>query len=134
MSNYKDFKEFYETKLLPDLKLLDADRKKVDKRVMLIFIITLVVIIIEAKLIQSGIGYWKGVIQFITGIAGFILISLTSKKYRLDFKTKIIKKIIGFVDDNLTYIPEGSVSMDEFVKSAIFQKSCNSFRASLKTK
>ncbi len=128
MSNYKDFKEFYETKLLPDLKLLDADRKKVDKRVMLIFAITLVVIIIEVKLIPSGIGYWKGIIQFITGIAGFILISLTSKKYRLDFKTKIISKIISFVDESLTYLPEGSVSRDEFINSAIFQKSCNSFK------
>jgi len=105
MSDYKDFKEFYETKLLSDLKLLDADRKKVDKRVILIFIITLVVIIIEVKLIPSGIGYWKGIIQFITAIAGFILISLTSKKYRLDFKTKIIAKITGFVDESLTYMP-----------------------------
>ena len=128
MSDYKDFKEFYETKLLSDLKLLDADRKKVDKRVMLIFAITLVAIIIEVKLIPSSIGYWKGIIQFITIIIGFILISLNSKKYRLDFKTKIISKIISFVDTSLTYSPEGSVSMDEFVKSAIFQKSCNSFK------
>lgn len=128
MSNYKDFKEFYETKLLSDLKLLDADRKKVDRRVSLIFILALVVIIIEVKLIPSSIGYWKGIIQLITGFAGFILISLTSKEYRLNFKTKIIAKITGFVDESLTYLPEGSVSRDEFVKSAIFQKSCNSFK------
>jgi len=128
MNKYNNFKEFYETKLLSDLKLLDADRKKVDKRVIVIFVITLVVIIIEVKLIPSGIGYWKGIIQFITAIAGFILISLNSKKYRLDFKTKIITKITRFVDESLTYSPEGSVSVDEFVKSAIFQKSCNSFK------
>jgi len=128
MSKYNNFKEFYETKLLPDLKILDRERKQVDKRVILIFAITLVIIIIEVKLIPSGIGYWKGIIQFITIIAGFILISLTSKKYRLDFKTKIIAKITGFVDESLTYSPESSVSRDEFVKSAIFQKSCNSFK------
>ena len=128
MSKYNNFKEFYETKLLSDLKLLDADRKKVDKLVILIFIITLVVIIIEVKLIPSGIGYWKGIIQFITIIVGFVLISLNSKKYRLDFKTKIISKIISFVDESLAYTPEGSVSMDEFVNSAIFQKSCNGFK------
>ena len=128
MSKYNNFKEFYETKLLSDLKDLDADRKKVDKRVILIFAMTLVVIIIEVKLIPSGIGYWKGIIQFITIIVGFVLISLNSKKYRLDFKTKIITKITRFVDESLTYTPEGSVSRDEFVNSAIFQKSCNSFK------
>lgn len=128
MSNYKDFKEFYETKLLSDLKLLDSDRKKVDKRVILIIAIMLVAIIIEVKLIPSGIGYWKGIIQIITGFAGFICISQVSKEYRLNFKTKIIAKISGFVDESLTYLPEGSVSRDEFVKSAIFQKSCNSFK------
>lgn len=128
MSNYKDFKDFYEKQLLSDLKLLDNDRKKVDKRVLIIFIIALAAIIIEAKLISSGIGYWKGIIQFITGITGFILISLTSKNYRLDFKTKIIGKITGFVDESLTYLPEGSISKDEFVRSKIFQKSCNSFK------
>ena len=128
MSKYNNFKDFYEKQLLSDLKLLDIDRKKVDKRVMLIFIITLIVIIIESKFIPSGIGYWKGIIQFITVIVGFILISLNSKKYRHNFKSKIIAKITGFVDESLTYMPEGSVSRDEFVKSVIFQKSCNSFK------
>ena len=128
MSNYKDFKDFYEKQLLSDLKLLDKDRKKVDRRVILIVITTLVIILIEGKFIPSDISSWKGIILFVTGLAGFILISLSSKKYRLDFKKKIIAKITGFVDESLTYMPEGSVSRAEFLKSAIFQHSCDSYK------
>ena len=127
MSNYNNFKEFYETKLLPDLKILDRERKQLDRRVIIILLIALALIIAEGRLIPSNTGKLSGILQVTTGVFGFILVSLTSKKYRLNFKTKIIAKITGFVDESLTYMPEGSVSRDEFVKSAIFQKSCNSF-------
>ncbi len=128
MSNYNNFKEFYETKLLPDLKILDKERKQVDRRVIIIVLIAFILIIAEGRLIPEGAGKLSGILQVTTGVFGFILVSLTSKKYRLGFKTKIITKITGFVDESLTYMPEGSVSRDEFVKSAIFQKSCNSFK------
>jgi hypothetical protein len=128
MSNYNNFKEFYEAKLLPDLKILDRERKQVDRRVIIIVLIAFILIIAEGSLIPEGAGNLTGILQLTTGVFGFIMVSLTSKKYRLDFKTKIITKITGFVDESLIYTPEGSVSRDEFVKSAIFQKSCNSFK------
>ena len=128
MNNYNNFKEFYETKLLSDLKILDKERKQVDRRVIIIVLIAFVLIVAEGRLIPEGAGKLSGILQVTTGVFGFILVSLTSKKYRLNFKSKIIAKITGFVDKSLTYMPEGSVSRDEFVKSAIFQKSCNSFK------
>ena len=128
MSNYKDFKEFYDTKLLPDLKILDKKRKQVDLRVIIIVLVTFILIISEAKLIPDKIGQWKGMIEIITGIMGFIFISAVSKNYRLNFKTKIIAKITAFADENISYSPEGTVSQSEFVNSAIFQQSCNSYK------
>ena len=128
MSNYNNFKEFYETKLLPDLKILDKERKQVDRRVIIIVLIAFILIITVGRLIPEGAGKVSGILQVTTGVFGFILVSLTSKKYKLNFKSKIISKITAFVDESLTYMPEGSVSRDEFVKSAIFQKSCNSFK------
>ncbi len=128
MSNYNNFKEFYETKLLPDLKILDRERKQVDRRVIIIALIAFVLIILIGKFIPSSAGKLSGILQVTTGVLGFIMVSLVSKKFRLGFKNKIIAKITGFVDESLTYMPEGSVSRDEFVKSAIFQKTCNSFK------
>lgn len=121
MSSYENFKAFYDTKLLPDLKILDKERKQVDKRVLLIGAIALVLIIVIGRFRGSATGYF----QILIGVLAFIAISMVSKNYRSNFKKKIVKKITAFVDENLVYSPEGYVPRDEFTNSAIFQKYCN---------
>lgn len=128
MDNSNNFKEFYEEKLVPDLSILDSERKQVRRRIFTIAIIAFFVILLEAKFIPSGIGSWKGLIQITTGMLGFILISISSKNYKKDFKSKIIGKITAYVDESLSYLPESSVSRSEFLRSAIFQHSCDSYR------
>ncbi len=128
MNKDKNFKDFYEQTLVPELIMLDRERKKVDRRVILIVLITVIAIIIEAKIIPEDAGDWKFVIQPLTGILGFILISVVSKNYRLNFKNKIISKISTFVDKNMQYTPEGTVPEEEFIRSAIFQHSCDKYK------
>lgn len=62
MSNYPNFKEFYETKLLTDLKILDKERKLVDRRIIIIVMIAIVLIIAWAKLIPSTSGNLSGIL------------------------------------------------------------------------
>lgn len=123
MSAYANFKEFYDAKLLPDLKILDKERKQVDRRVLLVGLIAVILIVIIGRFRGSATFYF----QILIGVFALIVISLTSKKYRLNFKNKIVLKIAVFVDENLAYSPEGFVSREEFSNSAIFQKYCNSF-------
>ena len=57
MTTQTAFKEFYETKLLPDLQALDQERKKVDRKVLIIGAVALVVIIVIRRLFHgSGSG------------------------------------------------------------------------------
>ena len=128
MNDSDSFKDFYEEKLVPDLTILDSERKQVSRRIITIAVIACIVILLEAKFIPAGIGSWKGLIQIVTGIVGFILISLSSRNYKMDFKSKIIGKITTYVDESLTYLPESSVSRAEFLRSTIFQHSCDSYR------
>ena len=124
MSKYANFKEFYEVKLLPDLKILDGERKQVDRRVLLIILIAVILIIAIGRLFHgSGTSYF----QILVGVLAFIAFSVVSKQYRQNFKNKIVQKITAFVDENLVYSPEAYVSHDEFTNSAIFQKNCNRF-------
>jgi hypothetical protein len=124
MNTYSNFKEFYDIKLLPDLKILDGERKQVDRRVLLIVVISIVLIIVIGRLFHgSGTGYF----QILIGVLAFIAFTIVSKKYRQNFKNKIVQKITAFVDENLVYSPEGYVSREEFSNSGIFQKYCNSF-------
>ena len=128
MNNYKDFKDFYETKLLPDLKMLDKERKQVDRRVIIVAVVAFVFIIAEGKFIPSSAGGVTGILQVTTGAFAFIIVGLISKKFKLGFKNKVIARITGFVDESLTYQPEGSVPTSKFLKSAILRISCDSFK------
>lgn len=123
MSIYESFREFYDVKLLPDLKILDKERKQVDRRVLLIGLIAVILIVIIGRFRGSATSYF----QILIGVFALIVISVTSKKYRLNFKNKIVLKIAAFVDENLVYSPEGFVSREEFTNSTIFQQFCNDF-------
>ncbi len=128
MKTNEKFKIFYDSVLMPDLKRLDKDRKKVDRRVLLIGLITVALLILESKFIPENAGDWKFMVQPITIVLGFVAISVASKKYRHRFKADIIRKIAAFVDEDLTYEPEGYVSRDEFTNSGIFQKFCEDYK------
>ena len=123
MDSSKNFKQFYETNLLPDLKILDKERKQVDRKVIIIGLIAVILIFVLGRFRGEATTYF----QILIGVLGFIAISVVSKKYRQNFKTKIIKKITSFVDENLDYSPEGFVSREEFTNSGIFQKFCNRY-------
>ncbi len=123
MNATTDFKAFYDTKLLPDLKILDKERKQIERKVLLIGAIAVVVIIIIGRFRGSGTGFF----QILAGVLAFVAISAVSKDYRSHFKNKIVEKITAFVDDNLVYSPEAYVSREEFTNSGIFQQYCNRY-------
>jgi len=123
MSDYKNFKEFYDIKLVHDLKDLDQERKQVDRKVLLIGVIGVIIILVIGRFGGNSTMYF----QILTGIIAFIAVSIISKNYRQNFKNKIISKIAGSVDENLVYTPEGTVSREEFTNSGIFQKYCNNY-------
>ena len=127
MSKYKNFREFYEKELLPDLEIIDRKRKKVDRRVITVLIIMAALITGELILIPSNYeGLWV-MVPILTGIAGFIFISVFSRGYRQEYKRRIMTRIARFVDEGLTYNPEGTVPKSEFVKSEIFPLSCDKY-------
>ena len=127
MSSYKDFREFYEKELRPDLEIIDRKRRKVDRRVITVLLIMATLIIGELILIPDKNEALRVMVPILTGIAGFILISVFSKSYRKEYKKRIITRITAFVDEGLTYTPEGTIPKSEFVKSEIFPLSCDRF-------
>ncbi|MBN2350487.1 MAG: DUF3137 domain-containing protein [Bacteroidales bacterium] len=128
MENTKSFREFYDNQLLPDLKILDQQRKKVSRTALLIALLVLLVVVAETKLIPSDGNDWKGFVQIITVVIGFIFISVASQGYRKNFKKQIISKITKFVNNDLVYNPDGSISKPDFVNSNIFKNSCDRFK------
>lgn len=124
MSKYKTFKEFYDDRLLPELTVLDGERKRVDRKVVLIILVVIAVIYITGRFMTTAAPY----IQVPAGILGLVAASLVSKNYRQSFKNKIITKITAYMDENLAYSPEGTVPKEAFMRSAIFQQSCEYYK------
>jgi hypothetical protein len=128
MNKYNDFREFYEKELLPELEIIDSKRKKNNSRAVTILLLTAVLIIAEVLLIPAGLEALKIIIPVMTGIVGLVLTGVLSENYRPEYKTKIIARIANYVDEGLSYSPDGSVARSEFENSGIFPVSCDRFK------
>lgn len=126
MSQLKNFREFYESTLRPELEIIDNERRKVNHRVITAVTVTLASVVLELILIPSGT-MLKGALPMVTAFAGLVTAGVLSKNYRKEFKSKIISKITGFLDEGLTYNPDGLIPPSEFLKSELFQLSCDSY-------
>jgi len=128
MSSYNNFREFYEQELLPHLKIIDSKRKRVEKRVITALLVTAAAIATEIIIFPKDNEALRVMVPMLTGIAGIIFISIFSKSYRQEYKTTIIARIAGFVDEGLSYTPAGTVPASEFVKSEIFPLKCDRYK------
>ncbi len=127
MSRYKNFREFYETSLKPDLEIIDRERKKTNKRALTIITATVAAVILEIVLIPSSAEMLKGFIPMITGFAGLVTTGIVSKNYRKEYKSKIIPRITSFLDEGMVYTPDAIVPVSEFIKSGIFSLSVDNY-------
>ncbi|MBN1132307.1 MAG: DUF3137 domain-containing protein [Bacteroidales bacterium] len=128
MSRFKNFREFYEKELRSDLEIIDQKRKRVNRRVFCILSLTAMAVTAEILLIPDTLDLLRGMIPFLTGVAGMILTGIFSRSYRKEYKKRIIARLTNYVDEGLTYTPEGSVSLSGFLKSGIFPSQCDRFR------
>jgi hypothetical protein len=117
MSNYTDFREFYDRELHPVLKEIDTKRKAANKKIIIIFSVSAVILISVLFLTPIIL---KGMLAMVTLMASLILASFAGKDYRKEYKEKIISKINGYTDQGLVYTPGGYISIYEFAKSSIF--------------
>ncbi len=124
MPRRSDFAHFYVTTLLGDLKKLEAARKRVARRLHLLFI-TAAAVFLTSLGIDRGLGL-SGSLPFTVGV---LLVPIVAFFYRLmisgyvhDFKVGIIKKVVGFIDPGLRYTPSGHVPKWRVVASRIFSR------------
>jgi hypothetical protein len=128
MNNYSNFREFYDKELLPELQIIESDRKRI-VRVMLITLAVVVSLILAILLlIPSEAEALRVIVPALAVIAGLITISIVSRDYRAQFKNRIISKITRFADEGLTYTPEGRIPRSVFVNSRIFRESCDIYQ------
>jgi hypothetical protein len=128
MKKYNNFREFYDKELLPDLQILESNRKRIVRIIIITLSLAALLIVAMVLLIPSEAEALRVIVPALTVIAGLITISIVSKDYRGEFKTRIISKITRFADAGLTYTPQGTIPRSVFVNSRIFRQSCDIYR------
>ncbi len=128
----KDFKAFYEQKLVPDLQLLEADRleavskiKRI-RRILLPIVATVTVATIAYSLIKNGDLFFLIPVIIFIWVPAFIFYIVKrvgyAKPYEKDFKKRIMPALVRFIDDSLSFDPEGKIDRETYNKSGIFRQ------------
>ena len=119
----KDFKEYYKEKLLPELNVLEEERKLILKK------LSKLALILGSILIAGIVLFFLLENPFIAIFLGLILIGIYffmqhrySKGYHHGFKTKVISVIVKFIDQNLTFDHTNKISEAEFSRTKIFKQ------------
>jgi len=130
MKNVQELKIFVRDNLTDELRELETKRKDVLKKIIMYdSALTLVYGIILYFIFQNN-----ALPQTIQPLAVtyFLFFSLviyfTSRGYTSDYKNKVIKQIVSFLEPTLTYNPETCVSRQSFYNSEIFREDATTYK------
>ena len=133
MKTQEEFQSFYDIKILPVLNELEKERKKRIWDIYIGRIIRIVCFIISIAVVHY-LG-WSG----IWGIGGGLFIGYVAGSFSYNsaerrkawihdrFKSKVIAKIVTFIDKNLKYSDRGSIAEEEFAESKLFLKRIDNY-------
>ncbi len=131
MKTLEDLRKFYETTLINDLKPLEARRKSLVNRFLIVGAVILGAIVIGFA-VMAAAGVPAPVIFFVPVVLGIILggiiFSVMSKGYVQEFKGTIIGKLVNFLDTNLAYTQSACIPQSTYMLSKIFTKRPDRYR------
>ncbi len=117
MKTLEDLKVFYQTFLIGSLQELEKKRKKIAHNLILGMVIAGVVII-AAAIIMPGALFFLPVILF--AIYG-IVFQIQGRGFVSDFKYRIIKEIVEFIEPGLNYQSGNFIPEHAYMASEIFK-------------
>src|SRR4030042_4514354 len=119
MKNINELKNFYESELTKNIKVLEEDRKKIVKKVIFFNIIFISAIILSLLLFEFLLYF---TVFLLIGII-FLWIYLynkTTKNYKSNFKNIVIERIVKYIDNNLNYSSTQCIPESLYMSSKLF--------------
>jgi hypothetical protein len=130
MKTIEDFKRYYENDLRPSLEVLEGERKtSLRKTGIASIVIAMVALGIAGFLMHSGAPPMAMLIT--AGIAAALVVGaffLFTKDFKRNFKNTIIRQVIAYVSEDLSYAPMGKISRSEFESSTLFKKRSDRYK------
>jgi len=115
MKTLEELRQYYNTALLPELRVLEEERKKALNKI----ILSATIIIPFAVFLVYIFKHPFPAILGIMGIAG--LTWVFTRDYVSKFKVGIIEKVVTCVDGNLKYSKSGRIPQNTFTASKLFK-------------
>ena len=130
MKTIDDLKQFYDTTLMPDLRVLEQQRRDIARKVMIVIIVMIVVIGLSGVAFVSMANIGGGVIipVALCLIIGGGVCKFLTRGYVTDFKSLVIGRIVHFIDENLSYEPKRCIDRSTFMLSKIFTTRPNRYK------
>lgn len=126
MKSIEELRNYYQSTLLPQLRILEKQRKSVLNK------------IIYASIIIAPVTLWlasmpkdfgnKFFIGFVGLLAWFISVAVFSRKYVKSFKDQIVQKLISAVVPDFNYSKDKHISKQLFLSSDIFSITPNRYK------
>ncbi len=122
MKSISELTNFYYETLYPDLEVLEKQRKKLKKKIIIIAVILGIVLLIISNLLLKQSTLFE---MFLFAAFGFFTIGgfiykYMIKNYTFNFKQKIIEPLIGAIDEQLSYSPQDYIPRHAFEHSELF--------------
>lgn len=124
MKSIQELYKFYREELMQDIEVLEEQRKALANKVFTVLAVIAAIAFVIAGLIMMY-SHDKGQVMFpaIGGIViGGIVYTFMIKGYACEFKEKVIKRLVGFIDPNLKYNANGCIDERTYMNSDIFRK------------
>jgi len=130
MRSLEDFREFYDSDLLPSLQAFEVRRKKICGIVFLTIAAVIAAIAVVFLAMQTVRNAPPLLIFMAVGGAVICLLVwwLSWRGFVRAFKWDIINRIVGFLDTSLTYFPDRHITESQFRRSRIFEHRIDRYR------
>lgn len=131
MKTIGEVKSFYESDLLPDLKLLERQRLAVMQKVLLVAGGLVGTALVLGGLFASQTGHPGPLFLCVipAAILSSVICNAIMKGYRNQFKGNIIQRLVTFVHPNLVYSAHEGVTRDTFKRSELFNHRIDRYRS-----
>lgn len=129
LKTLEEVKIFYEQTLLPDLAILEQRRKRILARLGIGFCVLVAgVFLAGPMLFQSEtpvIVIVPLLVILLLFVGSFVILGWG---YQRDFKERIIRRLICFLEPGLQYDPKEKIAQEDFLQSEIFQTRPNLYK------
>ena len=122
MSDTKNLESLYNSELKPKLSKLDNQRVNIINKIKKFALYSIIPIIISIFIsIQIEFPIPAIIVIGLCVLISFFKINPLWKEYYKQFKEQVIREIIRFIDEGLSYSPSDKMSQNKFIKCGIYQ-------------